>query len=299
VRIGNVKGVLSGAGEMVAARAVPEPSTLLAMAAGLLLPMSFRLRSRLAPAAHRWLPRELASPPLAAAGRCAMKIRTLLCVAFACWGSASAVVAQPVPAQSEFEPASGKGRLVVVVSGQTGPHNYTSVARNLAAHGYYAVLVDGNDMFVKGGGGEERLQQVIERGLQSPHASPGKAAVVGFSLGGGATISYATRMPALVSAAVASYPLTRHIKNTKGFVMRVEVPLLIMAGTQDTYHDCCVIETARAIAREASAAGKGSLIQLVEYPADHGWNIESSKAYRPAVAEDGLKRTLEFLQAHP
>jgi dienelactone hydrolase len=109
----------------------------------------------------------------------------------------------PLPSQKEYEPRNGKGRVVVVVSGQTGPGNYVPYAKDLAEKGYYAVLVDGNDFWIKGGGGEALLKGVITRAQQSPHALPGKVAVIGFSLGGASSLTYAARMEELVSAVVA------------------------------------------------------------------------------------------------
>ena len=55
----------------------------------------------------------------------------------------------PLPSQKEYEPPNGKGRVVVVVSGQTGPGNYAYVAKDFAEQGYYAVLVDGNDFWIR------------------------------------------------------------------------------------------------------------------------------------------------------
>jgi dienelactone hydrolase len=51
-------------------------------------------------------------------------------------------VADPAHWQQEFYPANGKGRVVVVVTGQTGPPNYAYYAKDIAAQGYYAVLVN-------------------------------------------------------------------------------------------------------------------------------------------------------------
>jgi dienelactone hydrolase len=92
------------------------------------------------------------------------------------------------PWQKEFYPPSGKGRATVVVSGHTGPGNYAYFAKDLAAQGYYVVLVDGNDFFTKALSkndvGRNQLRGVILRAQQSPHALPGKVAVVGFFQGG-------------------------------------------------------------------------------------------------------------------
>src|ERR1039457_2298145 len=82
-----------------------------------------------------------------------------------------------LPSQKEYEPPNGKGSVVVVVSGQTGPGNYAYYASDLAEKGYYVVLIDGNDYWIKGGGGEALLRGVIVRAQQSPHALPGKVAV--------------------------------------------------------------------------------------------------------------------------
>jgi alpha-beta hydrolase superfamily lysophospholipase len=72
----------------------------------------------------------------------------------------------PLPSQKEYEPPEGKGRVVVVVSGHSGPGNYAYVAKDFAEQGYYAVLVDGNDFWVKSGGSEARLKGVITRSQQ-------------------------------------------------------------------------------------------------------------------------------------
>ncbi len=202
-----------------------------------------------------------------------------------------------LPSQKEFEPPNGKGRVVVVISGQTGPDNYAYYAKDLAEKGYYAVLVDGNNFWIKGGSGEALLEGVITRAQQSPHAMPGKAAVIGFSLGGASSLTYATRMPELVSAVVVSYPDTRYITNADYFVSKIKVPTLVFAGGRDTYKDCCLIETARKLATAAKARGGKPVLEVVEYPnAEHGWTIKSIRAYNGEITAEGLQRTLDFLR---
>ena len=202
-----------------------------------------------------------------------------------------------LPAQTEFEPPNGKGRVVVVISGQTGPDNYAYYAKDLAEKGYYAVLVDGNNFWIKGGGGETLLAGVITRAQQSPHAMPGKAAVIGFSLGGASSLTYATRMSELVSAVVVSYPDTKYVTNADYFVSKMKVPTLVFAGGRDTYKDCCLIETARKLATAAKAREVKPILELVEYPyAEHGWTIKSVKAYNSDITAEGLQRTLDFLR---
>jgi dienelactone hydrolase len=205
----------------------------------------------------------------------------------------------PLPSQKEYEPPKGKGRVVVVVSGQTGPGNYAYVAKDFAEQGYYAVLVDGNDFWIKGDGGEALLKGVITRSQQSPHALPGKVAVVGFSLGGASTLTYTTRMPELVSAVVVCYPGTQHITNPDNFVSKITVPTLMLAGGRDTYHNCCRIEMARKLADAAKKSEGKVMLEVFEYPnAEHGFTIKSSKAWLPTDAADAFRRTLSHLRQY-
>ena len=212
----------------------------------------------------------------------------------------------PLPSQKEYEPPKGKGRVVVVVSGHSGPGNYAYLANDLAEQGYYAVLVDGNDFWIKGGGGEIKggggealLKGVITRSQQSPHALPGKVAVVGFSLGGASTLTYATRMPELVSAVVVYYPRTDYITDPDDFVPKIKVPTLMFAGGRDTFRNCCRIETARKLADAAKKSEGKVMLEVFEYPyAAHGFTIKSSKAWSPTDAADAFRRTLSHLRQY-
>jgi len=212
--------------------------------------------------------------------------------------SGACAVAQ-LPSQKGYEPPIGKGRVVVVVSGSTGPGNYAYVAKDFAEQGYYAVLVDGNDFWVKGGRGEALLKGVISRSQQSPHALPGKVAVVGFSLGGASALTYATRMPELVSAVVVYYPATYYITNPDDFVSKIKVPTLMFAGGRDTYRNCCLIETARKLADAAKKTEGKVMLEVFEFPdAEHGFTIKSSKAWSPTDAADAFDRTLSHIQQY-
>jgi dienelactone hydrolase len=206
---------------------------------------------------------------------------------------------EPLPSQKEYEPPNGIGRVVVVVSGQTGPGNYVGFAKDIAEQGYFAVLVDGNDFWVKDGDRETLLQGVITRAQQSPHALPGKVAVIGFSLGGASSLTYATRIPDLVSAVVAYYPATYYITDPSDFVSRIKVPTLILAGGYDTYKNCCLIETARKLAGAAKASGGKRTLEVVEYPyAGHGFTIRSTRAWRTSDAADAFRLTLAHLRQY-
>ena len=202
------------------------------------------------------------------------------------------------PPQKEFVPKAGTGRVVVVVSGQTGASNYTNISQDFADAGYDTVLVDGNDLWIKGGGGGKLLLGVIERAQASPHALPGKVGVVTFSLGGAVGLTYATRMPEHVATVVAMYPLTNFIKDPDEFMGKVKVPTLMLAGTADTYHNCCVIETARALAEAAKKnPDVAPLFELHEYPgADHGFNMNTS--HQRAVLSDSRDRAIAQLRQY-
>ena len=199
-----------------------------------------------------------------------------------------------LPAQKEYTPKDGgTGRVVVLVSGQTGPGNYNELATGLAEQGFDVVLVDGNDFWAKGVAGATLLRGVIENAQTSSHAASGKVGVVGASLGGATALTYAARMPQQVGAVVAQYPLTSFIKDPGDFVGKMSVPVLVLAGTFDTYKGCCLIDIARKL-REAAKAG-GVPLDLVEYAGvDHGFSTDNTK--RRDIAADSLRRTVEFLR---
>ncbi len=202
------------------------------------------------------------------------------------------------PPQKDFLPKAGTGRVVVVISGQTGASNYTSISQDFADAGYYTVLVDGNDLWIKGGGGGKLLLGVIERAQASAHALPGKVGVVGFSLGGAAALSYATRMPEHVATVVVMYPLTNFIQHPDEFVGKIKVPVLMLAGTADTYKSCCTIEMARTLDTAAKAsADVAPLWALHEYEgAEHGFNMNTSHAR--ALVADSRDRAIAQLRQY-
>ena len=118
-------------------------------------------------------------------------------------------------------------------------------------------------------------------------------AVIGFSLGGGAGLTYAARMPDTISAVVTYYPSTDFISNPGDFASKVKVQTLIFAGVLDTYKDCCVIERARKLA----AAGAGGSIRLVEDPdAGHAFAIKRFPKRRGNDAADAFRKTLDYLK---
>jgi dienelactone hydrolase len=201
------------------------------------------------------------------------------------------------PTQTEYTPPSGQGRAVIMLSGHSGPPLYVSYAQHLAAAGYYVVLLDGKDILNRDRQGDARLDLAIARVQASPHALPGKVAVIGFSQGGGGALDHAATKPKHVAVVVAYYPETDFIlpgfKDVKTFVRRFDVPIVVYAGVKDTYNACCFIETARALQSYAQQLGK--LFELVEYPnAHHGFNL-ATQNFREADSADAWTRTLDTL----
>lgn len=201
--------------------------------------------------------------------------------------SASAVLAD---AQIEFPPPQGKGRVVVVMSGHSGPGHYQTVAGLVAQLGYDVVLFDANSI---AGNVPNGLRTAIGQALQSPHALPGKVGLIGFSQGGGQVLHYGSQMPDLAAVVAAWYPETRFLRDAAGFVAGVQVPVLVFAGEADTYHGCCTIDRARALA----AAG-GKHIEVATYPGVEHDFVYGGTHYDPHAHDDAFARTAAALKQY-
>src|SRR5215831_13386936 len=169
------------------------------------------------------------------------------------------------PKQQEFALKSGNGRVVVLISGQTGIPGYAMTAQEIADAGFDVVLIDGNDFWIKDTSRAwNMLKEVIAHAQAGSHALPGRVGVVGYSLGGASALTYAARMPDLVATVVAAYPLTSFIKDPSDFVSKIKVPVQMFAGTADNYKNCCLIETGRQLA-DAAKASTPPMLTLHEY----------------------------------
>ncbi len=205
--------------------------------------------------------------------------------------AAITLAAGTASAQTEFPPASGKGRVVVMISGQAGDAHYDELAREIAQLGYDTVLLDGNKIRGEHGDG---LHQEIVKAQHSEHALSGKVGVVGFSLGGGEVLAWATRWTDLVATVVVWFPVTTFVKDPDHFVTVIKVPVLFLAGERDSYHNCCAIGTARALA--AAAKSHDVPLELVTYPnADHDFVVQG-KYYDSRSAADGWQRQASRLK---
>jgi dienelactone hydrolase len=194
-------------------------------------------------------------------------------------------------AQQEFPPPQGKGRVVVVASGLSGPEHYATVSKEIAQLGYDVVLFDGSAMEGTHG---EALKTAIGQALAMPHALPGKVALVGFSAGGGISLYYGTQWPDQVAGLVAWYPASTFIKDVPGFVSRLQVPVLMFAGEKDTYRNCCTIDMAHALAAAATAAGKP--FELVTYPRTEHDFVKGGSHYNAEAYKDAMDRTAARLK---
>ncbi len=197
-------------------------------------------------------------------------------------------------AQQEFPPPQGKGRVVVLSSGMSGPEHCTTLAREIAQLGYDVVLFDGNAMEGTHGDG---VKTAILQAQQMPHALPGKVALAGLSLGGGMSLYYGTQWPDLVSGAVLWYPLNNFIHDVPGFVSRLKVPVLVFVGEKDHYrNNCCTADGDRALAAASKAAGLP--FQLIVYPdADHDF-VKGADNYNAKDYADTFKRAAERLKVY-
>ena len=200
---------------------------------------------------------------------------------------AATLLASSALAQKEFPPPQGKGRIVLVASGMSGPDHYETVSKEIAALGYDVVLFDGNAMENTNG---EGLRTAVAQAQQAPHGLPGKVAVVGFSLGGGMALYYGVQWPENVAGVVVWYPATSFIKNVPGWVTKVKVPVLMFAGEKDTFRDgCCTVAKAH-ILEDAAKAG-GLPFELITYPkTDHDF-VKDGAHYRAESYSDALQRT--------
>jgi dienelactone hydrolase len=201
------------------------------------------------------------------------------------------------PTQTVYLPKQ-PGPVVMVISGSSSSlyGHYHDVTKALADRGYYSVLLYGNEI-LRREGGREALESALGRARQAAEAVPGKAAVIGYSLGGGAALAFATSMPEAVSVVIAWYPSTWFVTDPARLAARVHVPTLVLQGEADRYNNCCIVERVRAI--EAAARSGGAPFELVVYPrAEHGFALKGTTGYVRRDAEDSWRRALEMLNVH-
>jgi dienelactone hydrolase len=206
-------------------------------------------------------------------------------------------------AQEEIPPPSGKGKLVVVLSGAGGSGTIRDVAARIAQLGYDVALFDSNAIRAARQQGVASplctsVMASIAKARELPRALPGKYGIVGFSLGGGMAFSYGcawTDPPAVVAA---WYPDTDSIKDVNAFARRIRIPTVMFAGTADEYRMCCTIDKARAIEKAAKAANRP--FELTTYKGvGHAFAQSTSAAnYDRSSTDDALQKTAAALKRH-
>ena len=196
--------------------------------------------------------------------------------------------------QQEFPPPQGKGRVVVLSSGMSGPGHYEQISKDIAQLGYDVVLFDGNAEEGTQGAG---VRTAIQQAMAMPHALPGKVALVGFSLGGGMSFFYGTQLPDQVAGAVLWYPANSFIKNVPAFANRLAVPIVVFAGGKDKFRSgCCTADYDKTLRDASKSAGKS--FDLTVYPdADHDF-IKGGEHYNAKAYADAFQRTADALKTY-
>jgi dienelactone hydrolase len=196
--------------------------------------------------------------------------------------------------QQEFPPPSGKGRVVVLSSGMSGPAHYTEVAQEIAKLGYDVVLFDGNAEENTHGQG---VHSAIQQAMAMPHALPGKVALVGFSLGGGEELFYGTGPVSAeqVAGGVFWYPANAFIHDVQGFAGRLSVPVVVFAGGKDKFRNgCCTAANDTTLQDASKAAGKS--FDLTIYPdANHDF-VKGGDNYNAKDYSDAFQKTADALK---
>jgi len=197
-----------------------------------------------------------------------------------------------VQAQEVFNPPQSKGHPVVFISGMGGPRHDKALAQDIASLGYVVVVYDGRKMDEGRG---QAIRAALESAQQLPNVLPGKAALVGVSLGGGFALAYGVRWPDLVAVDIVWYPATGFLSKLPTFASRIRVPVLMFAGESDNFQDCCLITTARSLASDA--AFLKAPFELVTYPGAQHDFIRGGSNYNPNDYNDTLARATAKLKS--
>lgn len=207
----------------------------------------------------------------------------------------SAQVAASAGTSEVFAPAR-PGPVVLVLSGASGPGLYRAYASQVAALGYHTVLLDGRDVLTREKNGLAHLQAAMEAARAAPTAHGEQVAVIGFSQGGGGALLHAATLKGQVAAVIAYYPAISWAPDMNWLAGRLAVPVLVLAGEQDVYNGCCLIEGMRNLAQAAQRAQRP--FELVSYPqADHGFNLANA-GFRAEDSADAWRRTVAMLASH-
>jgi len=217
----------------------------------------------------------------------------------------------------------GKVPVVLVVHEIFGVHEHIKdVCRRFAKEGYYAIAPE---LFARQGDVSKLtdfkeiqskvvskvpdaqvlsdLDAAVAFAKKEPHADVSKLSITGFCWGGRITWLYAAQQPKL-KAAVAWYGKITgekdelHPRFPADVVSSLKAPVLGLYGGKDQGIPVATVQQqAQALAASSNAAAKASSIHI--YPeAGHAFFADYRPSFHQESAEDGWKRTLEWLKSH-
>jgi len=222
-------------------------------------------------------------------------------------------------------PAKPKGKLpvILIVHEIFGVHEHIKdVCRRFAKEGFYAIAPE---LFARQGDVskmsdmKEIMSKVVSKtpdaevlsdldaavafAKKDAHADTSKLSITGFCWGGRIVWLYAAHQPAL-KAAVAWYGRILgdkdelHPQNPIDVVASLKAPVLGLYGGQDKGISVESVQTqAQALAASSAPAAKAS--SMIIYPdAGHAFFADYRPSYHQQSAEDGWKRTNDWLKAH-
>lgn len=217
----------------------------------------------------------------------------------------------------------GKVPVILVVHEIFGVHEHIKdVVRRFAKAGFYAIAPE---LYARQGDVskiadiKEIMSKVVSKvpdaqvmsdldatvafAKKEPHADTSKLSITGFCWGGRIVWLYAAQQPAL-KAGIAWYGKIQsdkdelHPVQPAEVVSKLKAPVLGLYGAKDTGIPVDTVQQqAQALAASSTPAAKASSIHL--YPdAGHAFFADYRPSYHQASAEDGWKRTLDWLKAH-
>lgn len=194
-----------------------------------------------------------------------------------------------------YVPDSGHGPVVLMISGKTGTLLYGEFAERLAKAGYYVLLYNGNDFPIdRPDACRTKIRDIIRDEIRLQGLT-GKAAFIGYSLGGAVALSCAAGIPEEIAGIIAYYPATRLIPDHHACVDRFRLPILVLQGEDDRYLNCCTVEKIREI--KDAAQKKGREVELIVYPrAGHGFNLGPTRD--KDLDGDSWRKTMDALRKY-
>ena len=210
----------------------------------------------------------------------------------------------------EYPEGSGKAPIVMVMQHGPGMDDWQrALADQLALEGFIAIAVDLHSGLGPNGGNydsfegtddvmratarltqdemQRRYKAALEWGRKLPRWN-GKAASIGFCMGGGNSFRFAAEVPEL-DAAVAYYGGTPG----EDLLARIKAPVLAFYGEDDAR------VTAAAEPTKSAMQKLGKAFEYHVYPhATHGFLEFQDLAGNPLATSDSWSKTIAFLKEH-